>query len=404
MSSFPPRFCHLGPPRVGRLVLVLWLALLGAQRARAQQLLDYQYVDSLSQALLAQQRWRALDSVGRAAMAQGSDYPALRRRLGAGALATGHLAAALRYYGPALHQNPLDEEARAGLAATYLAFNQPGPAALLAGRLGAETSRALGLPPPRALTELELEGSTLQTSDHRRGAGTYGRLGVGSRLSPRLTLSQDVSYYHQTVEFRRFGFPNGVEAHSINQGLYHALLTGQLAPRWQAKAGYDFITRDLGSNHLGYLALAYARPVWTAQAGLYAGVVTDTARVQADLRLTVYPLGNLRLYGFGRGSLVRSVGRTYPNALLGAGGRLRPWLWAEAWGSAGAVPVLAEAEGTYVYNLLDPLGRRAAASLLILGPRRLRLRLVYGAEQRRITLINKDYSLSSFSAALAWTW
>jgi hypothetical protein len=68
------------------------------------------------------------------------------------------------------------------------------------------------------------------------------------------------------------------------------------------------------------------------------------------------------------------------------------------------VPVLAEADGTYVYNLLDPLGRRAAASLLILGPRRLRLRLVYGAEQRRITLLNSSYSLSSFSAALAWIW
>lgn len=392
----------LGRPPVRRLVLLACLLLAGAGRVRAQQLLDYQYVDSLSQVLLEQQRWRALDSVGQAALGQGSDYPALRRRLGAGARATGRLAAALRYYGPALHQNPLDDEARAGLAAAYLAFNQPGPAALLAGALPPETNRALGLPTPRALTQLELEASTLQTSERRRGAGTYGRLSVDSRLSPRLSLGQDFSYYQQTVELPRYG--GGVEEHRIAQRQYHALLTGQLAPRWQAKVGYDFITRDLGSNHLGYLALAYARPVWTAQAGLYAGMVTDTARVQADLRLTVYPLGNLRLYGFGRGSLVRSVGRTHPNALLGVGGRLRPWLWAEAWGSAGAVPVLAEAEGTYVYNLLDPLGRRAAASLLILGPRRLRLRLVYGAEQRRITLINKTYSLSSFSAALAWIW
>ncbi|MFD1873993.1 hypothetical protein [Hymenobacter bucti] len=403
MSS-APFIRYLGWSWAWRLALLGWLLVAGAGRTCAQQLLDYQYVDSLNQALLEQQRWRALDSVGRAAIAQGSDYPALRRRLGAGALATSHLAAALRYYGPALHQNPLDDEARAGLAATYLAFNQPGPAALLAGTLPAETSRALGLPRPRALTELEVEISTLQTSERRRGAGTYGRLSVGSRLSPRLSLTQDFSYYHQSVELPRYGFPGGIEEHRISQNQYHALLVGQLAPRWQAKAGYDFITRDLGSNHLGYLALAYARPVWTAQAGLYAGMVTDTARVQADLRLTVYPLGNLRLYGFGRGSLVRSVGRTYPNALLGAGGRLRPWLWAEAWGSAGAVPVLAEADGTYVYNLLDPLGRRAAASLLILGARRLRLRLVYGAEQRRITLINKSYSLSSFSAALAWIW
>ncbi|RZK96262.1 MAG: hypothetical protein EOO62_29495 [Hymenobacter sp.] len=140
------------------------------------------------------------------------------------------------------------------------------------------------------------------------------------------------------------------------------------------------------------------------QVGGYAGVVTDTTRAQADLRLTVYPLGNLSLYGFGRGSVVHSQGQNYPNGLLGVGVRLRAWLWAEAWGSAGTVPVLAEADGTYIYNLLDPLGRRAAASLLILGPQRLRGRLVYSAEQRRITGLNMPYTLHSYSAALAWFW
>ena len=367
-------------------------------------LADSRYADSVFAALAALGRWVALDSAVRAAQQLGSDYPALHRYRGQAALHREQPAAALRAYCTALRANPLDTLAHYGLALAYQQLNQPGPAALLAGGLPPETSRALGLPTPRALAQLELEGNTLQTSERRRGAGTYGRLSVGSRLSPRLSLNQDISYYHQSVELPRFGFPGGVEDHDIEQGQYHVLLTGQLAPHWQAKAGYNFITRDLGTNHLGYLALAYARPVWAAQAGLYAGTVTDTARVQADLRLTVYPLGNLRLYGFGRGSLVRSVGRTYPNALLGAGGRLRPWLWAEVWGSAGAVPVLAEADGTYVYNLLDPLGRRATVSLLILGARRLRLRLVYGAEQRHITLINKDYSLSSFSAALAWSW
>ncbi|MGI4864110.1 MAG: hypothetical protein ACRYFZ_09320 [Janthinobacterium lividum] len=377
------------------------MLLSASQLARAQQLLNYQYVDSLTQALQTQQRWHALDSVGRAALALGSDYPALRRRLGLGALATDHPAAALRYYGPALRENPLDEAARVGLASAYLAFNQPGPAALLAGALPPDARRALALPGPAFLTQLELETSIQATTERRRGTGTYNRLGISSRLSSRLSLAQDISYYGQTVELRA---PGGVENHRISQGQYHALLTGQLAPRWQAKAGYDFITKDLGSNHLGYLALAYARPVWTVQAGLYAGVITDTARVQADLRLTVYPLGNLNLYGFGRGSVVHSRGQNHPNALLGAGGRLRAWLWAEAWASAGTVPVLAEADGTYIYNLLDPLGRRAAASLLILGPRRVQLRLVYGAEQRHFVGLDSPYTLHSYSAALAWFW
>ena len=118
----------------------------------------------------------------------------------------------------------------------------------------------------------------------------------------------------------------------------------------------------------------------------------------------MYPLGNLRFYAFGRGSVVASGGRGYGNGLLGAGGRLRPWLWAEAWAGGGTVPVLAELDGTYVYNLLVPLRRRAAASLLILGPRRLALRLTYGTEQRRITLPDFSYVLHSFTSTLTWTW
>ncbi|MGI4873926.1 MAG: tetratricopeptide repeat protein [Janthinobacterium lividum] len=370
----------------------------------AQRLLDFAYTDSLTHALLDQRRYVALDSVGQVALGLGADYPALRRRLGAGALASGHPAAALRYYGPALHENPLDVDARIGLATAYLALNRPGPAALVSGALSDSLRRALGLPGRRAVVSTELEASVLSTAEQRRGTASYGRLGVSSRLSARLSLSQHVSYYAQTVEQPRPGSPGAVEKHDISQGQYSALLSGQLTPQWQVKAGYNYITPDLGHNHLGYLALAYARPQLTVQAGLYAGVITDTARTQADLRLTVYPLGNLNLYGFGRGSVVSTSGQGYTNVLLGAGGRLRPWLWAEAWGCAGLVPVLAEADGTYVYNLLDPLRRRAAASLLILAPRHASVHLVYGMEQRSITRLNLDYTLHLFSAALTWTW
>ncbi|QKG58162.1 hypothetical protein GKZ68_16930 [Hymenobacter sp. BRD128] len=385
-----------------------WLGLLAGllaatPAAQAQRLLDFPYVDSLTQALAGQQRWADLDSVGRLALALGTDYPALRRRLGAGALATGRSAAAQRHYRVALRANPLDTTARAGLVASYLAFNQVGAAALLARDLPDSLRRALRLTPSRVLTYVELEGSTFQTDERRRGAATFGRLGVGSRLSPHLSLSQGVSFYHQEIELARHGIPGQADNRAIGQVQYQALLLAQLAPRWQLKAGYHFISQSV--NHLGYLALAYTRPVLVAQAGLYAGKLTDTARVQADLRLMVFPLGRPALYAFGWGSVVSSNGNAFPNFLLGAGGRLRPWLWAEAWGSAGRVPVLAEADGTYVYNLFDTLGRRAGASLLILGPQRLSLRLSGIAERRLLAdYYPTTYTLYSLTARLAWTW
>ncbi|MGI4759285.1 MAG: hypothetical protein ACRYF0_01170 [Janthinobacterium lividum] len=384
-------------------LLAVLLALVVPSMARAQRLLDFAYADSLTQTLAAQGRWAALDSVGRLALALGTDYPALRRRLGAGALASGRAAASQRHYGVARRANPLDTAAQVGLVASYLAFGQVGPAALLAAGLPDSLRRALRLAPRQVITYIELESSTIRTDERRRGAAGFGRLGVGSRLSPRLSVSQSVSYYHQDIELARHGYPGQADARRISQGQYQALLLAQLAPGWQLKAGYHYISQSV--NHLGYLALAYARPALVVQAGLYAGTLTDTARVQADLRLTVYPLGRPGLYGFGRGSVVGSAGQAYPNFLVGAGGRLRRWLWAEAWGSAGRVPVLAEADGTYVYNLFDTLGRRTGASLLILGPQRLSLRLSGIAERRLLAdYYPVAYTLYSLTARLAWTW
>lgn len=380
-----------------------------AGRASAQGLRDYAYADSLSAALLVQGRWAALDSVGRAAAALGTDYPALRRRRGAGALAQGCPAAALRHYGAALRQNPVDTAARYGAVQAYLALNQTGPARLLARALPDSARRRLHLEAFQAVAQVEAEGSVQFTSNRHRGTAGYGRLGLGSRLGPRLLLTQNLSYYGQQVKLPNPDRPGNDESTDLRQTQYHALLTSQLGPRWQAKLAYHYLSGHLGRlaapGRLGYLALAYARPYWAAQAGAYAGTLADTARRQYDLRLTVYPLGNLRLYAYGRASAVHVAGgRTAPNGLLGAGGRLRPRLWAEAYGSWGQVPVLAELDGTYVYNLLDPLRRRAAASVLILLPPRLALRFAAGAEERRDLVSGQPYALYSLTSALSWTW
>ena len=402
------RYGRRGVARLRGGLLALLLLMMMVPRAHAQQA-DFQALDSLIQTLAGQFRWAALDSVGRAALRLGTDYPALRRRLGDAALARDRPAAAIGHYGRALRENPLDSAARAGLALAYLGLNQASAATLVARSLRAAPCRALHLNGFQLLTQVEVEASGQHPSSVHRGAAGFLRLGLSSRLSPRLSLSQNLSYFGQTIELPAAPRRGGSERYPIRQGQYHALLGVQLAPRWRALLGYHFLNSDFGRldaapGHLGYAALAYAQPYWTAQAGLFAGTLTDTARWQADLRLTGYPLGNLRLYGYGRASVVRSGGRHFPNGVLGVGGRLRPRLWLEAYGGLGQVPVLAELDGTYVYNLLDPLRQRGGASLLILLPRQLALRLGYATEQRRDAVDGRTYALNSLTTALAWTW
>ncbi|WP_190927995.1 bacterial transcriptional activator domain-containing protein [Hymenobacter armeniacus] len=395
-----------GWQRLALLLLSYWGgSLLSAQ---AQQLPDFNRLDSLTQALAAQYRWAALDSVGTAALRAGADYPALRRRLGQAALAREKPALALRHYGRALRENPLDTTARYGLALAYLDLNQSGAAARLAGRLPDSLRRPLHLMPFQAVTQVEAEaGGQYSRTVHRGDAGFF-RLDVSSRLGSCLSLNQNVSYFGQTVELPDRRRPGGM-LYPLRQVQYHALLAGQLAPRWRVLLGYNHLNSDLGllvnrADNLGYASVAYARPYWTAQVGVYAGTLTDTARVQTDLRLAVYPFGNLRLYAYGRASVLRSNGRSYPHGVLGGGGRLHRHVWLEAYAGLGLTPVLAELDGTYVYNLLDPVRERGGANLLILLSRPLALRLSYGAEHRRDSVDGRYYSLNSLSTAITWTW
>lgn len=390
-------------------LLLLTAMLLLARPAAAQRLLDFTYTDSLTQALLAQHRWLALDSVGRAALRLGVDYPTLRRRLGLAGQQSGHPARALRHYAAALRDNAADTLARTGLALAYLTLGQREPAAYAAPGMDEKLRRQWHLGARRlvSLAEAEISGQT--TTTLYRGAAGYGRLGLGSRLSPRLSLLQSASYFGQHVELLNTEVtPPQSQDYSVRQAEYSALLGYQLHPHWRAKLGYHYLHSYFGSTfypgHLGLAALQYSRPYWQTQASFYAGRLTATAVAQTSLRFTWYPLGNLRFYTFGRGSVVFSQGRQYDNYQLGLGTQLRRWLWLEAHGSAGSVPVLAEADGTYVYNLLDPLRRRAGASLHILLPHSLLLRLHCLAEERHRYAAPGTYNLFSLTTSLAWTW
>ncbi|MBO2010040.1 tetratricopeptide repeat protein [Hymenobacter negativus] len=416
LSARQPRAPRSGPPPPVQLAERVWPWLrfllvifsLGTGTLHAQQP-DFQTTDSLISTLANQYRWAELDSVGRAQLRLGTDYPDLRRRLGQAALAQDRPAAAIHHYGHALRENPLDTTARYGLALAYLELNQPNAAALIGHGLPDSLRRPLHLNGFQLLSRVEVEGSVQFPDNRHRGTAGFFRVGLGTRLSPRFTFSQNLSFFGQDIELPD-RFRRGASApYPVRQTQYHALLGTQLAPRWRALLGGHYLSSDFGrveaiSNYLGYAAVAYARPYWAVQAGLYAGRLTDTTRFQTDLRLTVYPFGNLRLYGFGQASVVRSGGRSFPHGLLGAGGYLHCGVWLEAYGGLGQVPVLAELDGLYVYNLLDPLRARAGTSLLLLLPQRLSLRLGYGFERRRDFIRGNRYNLHSLSTALAWTW
>lgn len=374
---------------------------------------SFAYVDSLTSRLLALGRWAALDSVGRLALAAGTDYPVLRQRLGYAAALRQRPAQAIGHYRHALLDNAADPISRLGLSYAWLALNQRETAAQLARPLSDSLRRALHLAPRLlARAEGEIGGQWPSTAD--RAAAGYGRLGLGTQFGGGWALWQAASHYSQQV---RVAVPDpdpGPEPVrprwvAVRQFDYQALLTLPLPAGLQGKIGYHYtgsrFHRTHYPGHLGYAALRYVRPTWQLQAGLYAGRLTDTTRTQTDLQLTVFPLGNLHLHAFGRASLVRTAGRSYPHLLLGAGGRLARRLWLEGYAGWGRVPVLADQDGAYVYNLLDPLRRRLGLGLLVPLPGGHWLgRLHYGAEARTQIQTLTFYTQHTLTLAATWTW
>jgi tetratricopeptide (TPR) repeat protein len=400
-----------------RCVLVASCVLgLAAQPLAAQDLRDFPYVDSVSVSLAGQGRWQALDSLGKAAFRLGTDYPALRQRLGYAALQLERPTDAIRHYGRALAANPADEETRTQLALAYMQMNQTSAARLAASTLPDSVRRPLRLVATRIISGLDFDLGTRPAANELRGAAGYGRLGVSSQLATRLSVEQMLGYYGQTVELPGV---RGTTPYGIRQFEYQGLLTLQASLQVQVKLGYHYIdnsfapsNQDFGfrfrkqhyASHLGYAAVQYSRPAWNVKLGLYAGQITDTTRTQADVLVTVYPLHNLRFYTFGRASAVRSSGRTFPNASVGAGTQVRPGFWLEGFWSPGKVPVLAELDGAYVYNLLDPLKYRLGLNAYWQLTKQWRLRVHYTAA-RYLQISSPDlYTQHALTGGLSWTW
>ncbi|WP_167856783.1 tetratricopeptide repeat protein [Hymenobacter aquaticus] len=384
------------------LLLILGLA---GQPLAAQDLRDFAYVDSLTLTLSGQERWAALDSLGAAALRAGTDYPALRQRLGYAALRQGHLVPAIRHYGQAVAANPTDEESRTQLARAYLLVNEPGAARLAVATLPDSVRQALHLPAHRAVTQVLVEGSGKPAANVRREAAGFGRIGLSSQLSTRLALTQNLSYYEQAV---RLPERRPTPAFFIRQREYAALLTEQVSLSWQVKGAYHFVSNDYGparyANHLGFAAARFSRPGWSVQLSQYVGRVTDTTRLQTDLQLLAYPLPSARLYVYGRASLIRSAGHTFPNALLGLGAQLSPRLAVEGFGSPGRVPVLFERDAIDVYNVLDPLRYRLGLNTYGQLSGHWRLHFSYLAARYQEIRTLTSYTQHSLTGGLLWTW
>jgi hypothetical protein len=370
----------------------------------AQQEYSFTAVDSQSYALYQQANWKALLSYGKTAIAHNQDFLLLRLRTGYAAFMLANYSEALKHYEAVLAEDKYNSTAhyfiywsRIHLAQTELAMAEVKYLAK-----GAIEDKKLK---PADVTSTEIELSFKQTTAERRENPFYGRIGLGNRFSYALHMQQSVATYQQRINEPLLTAVSHNEKINIRQLEYYNRLLLNIDRHWQLKAAWHYLYTPFNNfkynNHLLLFGLKYHGNYYDLQADAISGKLTDTSLQQYNLRLGVYPLGNLNLYFFST-AMLRQQQKSAFNFKQVLGLKLMKNIWLEGDVTLGEFQNLAENDALYVYNAIDLNKSKAGVTAYILLKGKSMLQLGYTGEKRQLLGKTTTFQQHSITGGLSW--
>jgi tetratricopeptide (TPR) repeat protein len=419
-------------------------------------------VDRLTYVLYQQKNWDGLIAEGNKALGQGMDYYYLRVRLGIAYYEKQNYHLASRHFDKALEMNDAEDYVKEYLYYAYLFSGRQADAKALASNFPYSLRRKTDTDQWQFIEGIDLAYNYTGISDpafldnftadvplDRDGAQFIPRqhhyffLGMKHHLSPRL------SFYHgysnlQVSHLRYIQASNEASTESdfpsrLNQ--YYAAANLLIAKGLTLSGGihfinssYDAITQvvigspgrptirsvasRVNNNDLVAFASLYKSfDFITLGASYYRGTVADFIQNQTDLRLILYPFGNLNLYTTTTASYQNQdfrdgniINRTIIDQQVGA--KVSNWLWAEAYGTFGELDNFFLKDGLVVFNRMDLIKERFGGRLIILPTPKWSLTLDYTYMNNQSQFIQvpftgedfnqKNYQIHSITAISSW--
>ncbi|RZS97942.1 tetratricopeptide repeat protein [Cecembia calidifontis] len=428
----------------------------------AQQQKSLSEVDRVTYELFLQKNWDGLIAEGNQALNQGMDYYYLRVRMGIAYYEKQNYHLAARHFEKALEMNYTEEYVKEYLYYSYLFSGRQADAQVLASSFPDSLKRKTNTDQPGFVTGLDLAYNYTGIADpailddftsnvplDRDGAQFIPRqhhyffIGLQHHLSPRLSFYH--GYSHLQVSHLRYvqaseeavkenDFPSTLHQYYASANLLVAKGFSVSGGIHFINSGYNSITQivsgspgrptirsvatRVNNNDLVAFASLYKRfDFITLGASYYRGTVADFIQNQTDIRLILYPFGNLNLYTITTGSYQNQDykdgninNRTILDQQIGA--KINNWLWAEAYGTFGELENFFLKDGLVIFNRMDLVKQRLGGRLILLPAPKWSLTLDYSYMSNQSQFIQvpftgenfnqKNYQIHSITAISSW--
>jgi hypothetical protein len=149
------------------------------------------------------------------------------------------------------------------------------------------------------------------------------------------------------------------------------------------------------------LGFKYNHYYYSLQADAIVGTLTDTAMQQYNATLTVFPLGNLNLYGISTATYSSGNKATAINFKQVIGAKILPFLWLEANITVGEFKNFFENDALYVYNAIDKNNTKAGATAYITLSPTIIIQLGYTFENRTTFNTTNTFNQHSITGGLS---
>ncbi|MBK7133793.1 MAG: hypothetical protein IPH69_13505 [Bacteroidales bacterium] len=358
---------------------------------------DYHYYDSVTYSLYLSGKWNELIGLGNEAISKGIDYKYLRQRVGYARFASGDYYKSRSDFEKALAFDSYDQFTLEYLYYSNLYTGREKYSGTIEKRLSSEFMEALGIKTSSAIESIEMEYNFKFAGTSYRSHPQYYRVGVGSKISPRLSLFQSFSKYTQQAELQLSGTDETIYVRQLE---YYSLLNILISRKLIVRGGYHYLHNSSVSSALnGNLFMVSLAPDLNRISLELSGSALRMASesiFQAGLQAGyVFPGKS----GFYLTSNVSGLFQAQSNNLIfsqKAGFRMLKKVWLEGNASFGRMLNYNEFNGLYVYNSIDPLTMKTGISGYIPVGKRISLWANYSWERKEF-YENSSFHYNQFS-------
>ena len=402
-------------------ILIIMFAGLFISKINAQVSKIEAAADSQSLALYNSGQWKALVIFGKNNIQPGTDFSLLRMRIGYAAFMLGNYSESLTQYKKVFDEDPENITALNYVYLNNLYLNNLSAAKYYSAKIANEKQEK-EIKTALKISSISTEYSFKTPTDTMRKTAQYSRFGVNVQLSNRLELEQSVAFYNQIINEPNINasvtppppnFPPGnstrirqlvenTRSISIQQKEYYAKLVYAASGEVTMLGGLHFLQTPFNNviynNSIFFAGLKYTTPFAHISLLSSFGKISDSASKQFEGALTLFPLGNTKLYG-----ISKIAYNNNPTFTQIAGVNITKRIWLEANVTLGKYNVLFDNDALYVYNDIDQKELKAGGSVYASLSKNLQLTLNYTFEKKlKYKTVSNHFYQHSITGGLTW--